>query len=98
MAIADRMAILDAGAVRQLAQPQAINETPNCRYVAALVGTPSMNFVTGVVCDGSFAPTGWRGGILRRSAQRWTGNRWRPASGQSTSASVKPALTAESTA
>ena len=35
MAIADRMAILDAGAVRQLAQPQAIYETPNCRYVAA---------------------------------------------------------------
>src|SRR5271165_2927210 len=52
MAIADRMAILDAGAVGQLAQPRRAQSlclsktcgpdptrTPNCQYMAALVGT-----------------------------------------------------------
>src|SRR5271166_5823725 len=52
MAIADRLGILDAGAVGQLAQPRRAQSlclsktcgpdptrTPNCQYVAALVGT-----------------------------------------------------------
>ena len=54
MSIADRMAILEEGAIRQVAAPQIVYEQPACRYVAALVGSPSMNFIKGVLRDGIF--------------------------------------------
>jgi multiple sugar transport system ATP-binding protein len=55
MSIADRMAILDDGAVRQVAAPQTVYEQPSCRYVAALVGSPAMNFIKGTLNNGIFA-------------------------------------------
>jgi multiple sugar transport system ATP-binding protein len=72
MAVADRMAILEAGSVRQLGQPQDVYESPNCRYVAALVGSPTMNFARGV-SDGEFvrvAQIGWTVPVALRSVER----------------------------
>jgi ABC-type sugar transport system ATPase subunit len=34
MTVGNRMAILEAGSVRQLGQPADVYENPNCRYVA----------------------------------------------------------------
>jgi multiple sugar transport system ATP-binding protein len=47
MSVADRMAILEHGVVRQIDAPQLIYDRPNSRYVASIVGSPTMNFVAG---------------------------------------------------
>jgi multiple sugar transport system ATP-binding protein len=47
MSVADRMAILDHGSVRQIDAPQIIYDRPNSRYVASMVGSPTMNFLPG---------------------------------------------------
>ncbi|WP_131113452.1 ABC transporter ATP-binding protein [Lichenihabitans psoromatis] len=45
MSVADRMAILDHGRVSQIGAPQDIYERPVNRYVASLVGAPTMNIL-----------------------------------------------------
>jgi multiple sugar transport system ATP-binding protein len=50
MSVADRMAILEHGSIRQIGAPQVIYDGPNSRYVAAIVGSPPMNFVPGEIC------------------------------------------------
>jgi multiple sugar transport system ATP-binding protein len=47
MSVADRMAVLENGAIRQIDAPQTLYVRPCSRYVAALVGSPRMNFVPG---------------------------------------------------
>lgn len=47
MSIADRMAILENGAIRQVGTPDDIYNHPQSRYVAELVGSPPMNFIAG---------------------------------------------------
>jgi multiple sugar transport system ATP-binding protein len=47
MSVADRMAVLKHGAVSQIDAPQTVYARPKSRYVAALVGSPRMNFVSG---------------------------------------------------
>lgn len=49
MTLGDRVAILDAGRVLQYDRPEVVYKWPNCLRVAELVGTPSMNFVHGVL-------------------------------------------------
>ena len=49
MSIADRMAILENGMVRQVGTPDEIYNHPQSRYVAELVGSPPMNFIEGEV-------------------------------------------------
>jgi multiple sugar transport system ATP-binding protein len=49
MSIADRMGILEHGAVRQIDAPQDIYDRPNSRYVASIIGSPPMNFVPGEI-------------------------------------------------
>ncbi len=49
MSIADRMAILEKGMVRQVGTPDEIYNHPQSRYVAELVGSPPMNFIEGAV-------------------------------------------------
>src|SRR5271165_1746753 len=73
MAIADRLGILDAGAVGQLAQPRRAQSlclsktcgpdptrTPNCQYVAALVGTsPSTLRYSCRATNGKWVRSSW---------------------------------------
>jgi multiple sugar transport system ATP-binding protein len=47
MSVADRMAILEHGVIRQIDPPQLIYDRPQSRYVASIVGAPAMNFVAG---------------------------------------------------
>jgi multiple sugar transport system ATP-binding protein len=49
MSVADRMAILDGGVIRQVDTPRAIYDRPASRYVAGLVGAPTINLLTGTV-------------------------------------------------
>ncbi|MEJ8570682.1 ABC transporter ATP-binding protein [Microbaculum marinum] len=54
MSVADRMAILEHGAIRQIDTPEAIYDRPASRYVARLVGSPPINLIPGVVRTGRF--------------------------------------------
>ena len=47
LTLADRVAIMYAGVIQQLATPKEIYQRPINRFVAGFVGSPAMNFVTG---------------------------------------------------
>ncbi len=49
MALADRVAVLDRGAVQQVGEPRAVYDRPANRMVAGFFGSPSMNLVDGVL-------------------------------------------------
>ena len=70
MSVADRMAIVEAGALRQIAPPQTIYHNPNSRYVASFVGSPTINLVTARVEAGGLymADIGWRVPIALQGA------------------------------
>ena len=54
MTLGDRIVLLDQGVVQQVDAPLAIYRRPANRFVAAFVGSPTMNFFDGVVADGRF--------------------------------------------
>ncbi|MGP6089949.1 ABC transporter ATP-binding protein [Antarctobacter jejuensis] len=56
MTLADRIAIMRGGLILQLASPNEIYNNPANKYVAEFIGSPSMNFLEGVI-DTSGAPT-----------------------------------------
>ncbi len=46
LTLADRVAVLDAGRVRQVGTPEEVYDRPADRFVAGFLGTPRMNFLT----------------------------------------------------
>ncbi len=54
MTLADRIAIMKGGAIQQLSSPDEIYNRPRNRYVADFIGSPSMNFLEGVLDGDSF--------------------------------------------
>jgi len=54
MSVADRMAILEGGRIRQIDTPETIYDRPASRYVARLVGSPPINLIPGLVRTGRF--------------------------------------------
>ena len=52
MSIADRIAVMEAGEIRQIGTPAEIYNLPNSRYVAELIGSPPMNFIDGTLANG----------------------------------------------
>jgi multiple sugar transport system ATP-binding protein len=64
MSIADRMAIMEHGAIRQMGAPSEIYDRPASDYVARLLGSPAMNILpieagaaaSGVIDLGGLAP------------------------------------------
>jgi multiple sugar transport system ATP-binding protein len=57
LTLADRVAVMHAGVIQQLASPKEIYQRPVNRFVAGFVGSPAMNFVPGrlKVTNGSVA-------------------------------------------
>jgi multiple sugar transport system ATP-binding protein len=51
MALGDRIAVLDRGAVRQIGSPQQIYDEPVDRFVAGFVGSTPMSFLEGRAGD-----------------------------------------------
>jgi len=45
MTLADRIVVMNAGEIEQVASPQDMYENPATRFVAGFIGSPSMNFV-----------------------------------------------------
>ena len=46
LTLGDRVAVLDAGRLRQVGTPDEVYSRPRDRFVAAFLGTPAMNFLT----------------------------------------------------
>ena len=55
MTLASRVAVMKKGRLQQFDTPLQIYNYPANRFVAEFVGSPSMNFIEGVVADGMFA-------------------------------------------
>ncbi len=49
MTLADRIAIIEGGHVRQVGTPEEIYERPSSRFVAGFIGSPPMNFFDGTM-------------------------------------------------
>ncbi len=47
LTLADRVAVMHGGVIQQLASPKEIYQRPLNRFVAAFVGSPAMNFISG---------------------------------------------------
>ena len=52
MTLGDRIAVLNAGVLQQLGTPEEVFRRPRNLFVAAFMGTPSMNLLRGEVVDG----------------------------------------------
>jgi multiple sugar transport system ATP-binding protein len=55
LTLADRVAVLDAGRVRQVGTPEDVYDRPADRFVAGFLGTPRMNFLE-AAAGRAFAP------------------------------------------
>ncbi len=53
MTLADRIVVLNAGRIEQVGAPMDLYEHPCNLFVAGFIGSPGMNFIDGVVVDGS---------------------------------------------
>jgi multiple sugar transport system ATP-binding protein len=61
MSVADRMAILEAGSIRQVGSPIDIYDQPASTYVARLLGSPMINILpSALIADGAISIAGYR--------------------------------------
>ncbi|GAB7066232.1 ABC transporter ATP-binding protein [Mycobacterium hodleri] len=60
MTIADQLVVLDAGAIAQVGTPEELYRRPANAFVAAFIGSPSMNLLQGAVRGGTFEGDGVR--------------------------------------
>jgi ABC-type Fe3+/spermidine/putrescine transport system ATPase subunit len=76
LSMSDRIAVMSAGRVLQIAAPRVLYESPNCREVADFIG--QMNFFEGVVArrDGALAQIDAGAmGVLRLAASEPAGSK-----------------------
>ena len=60
MTLADRIVIMNKGAIQQIGTPDEIYSNPANTFVAGFIGSPPMNLVSGEVVDGAFVAAGVR--------------------------------------
>ena len=53
MTMADRIVVMNAGIVEQIGTPLELYDTPNNMFVAAFIGSPSMNLLKGTIKAGA---------------------------------------------
>ncbi|MEL6241697.1 MAG: sn-glycerol-3-phosphate ABC transporter ATP-binding protein UgpC [Pseudomonadota bacterium] len=53
MTLADKIVVLRAGYIEQVGSPMHLYKDPDNKFVAGFIGSPSMNFVSGVVDGGA---------------------------------------------
>jgi lactose/L-arabinose transport system ATP-binding protein len=51
MTLADKIVVLNAGAIQQIGAPLAVYDDPANQFVAGFVGSPRMNFLSGVIAE-----------------------------------------------
>jgi multiple sugar transport system ATP-binding protein len=60
MTLGQRVAVMRDGQIQQVDEPQALYHNPANLFVAAFIGSPSMNLVEAVVADGAVEFGGYR--------------------------------------
>ena len=58
MTLADRVAVMDHGRIRQLGAPEEIYDDPKNLFVAGFIGSPAMNLIEGATENGRFMTEG----------------------------------------
>ena len=58
MSMCDRIAIMDAGKIIQIAEPRDMYNNPVSDYVAGFLGSPPIAFLSGQIQDGNFVEAG----------------------------------------
>ncbi len=53
MTMADRIVVMNNGRIEQVGSPEDLYDRPSNLFVAGFIGSPSMNFLTGVAQEGS---------------------------------------------
>jgi multiple sugar transport system ATP-binding protein len=75
MTLADRLVVMDHGAVQQVDRPQVVYEQPHSRFVAGFLGWPAMNFIDGklIQYEGriSFEGSGLRLAVPQPKSEGW---------------------------
>ncbi len=67
MTLADKIVVLRAGRVEQVGKPMDLYNDPENRFVAGFIGSPSMNFVEGVVQEGKVSVAAFGGRAISTS-------------------------------
>ena len=57
MTLGDRIVVMNQGVVQQADTPQNLYDYPVNRFVAGFIGSPSMNFIKGLVMEKAGIPT-----------------------------------------
>lgn len=65
MTLGDRVAVMNDGAVEQLAQPQALYDRPATRFVAEFIGDPAMNIFTAKITNRQGYQAQWEHGCIQ---------------------------------
>jgi multiple sugar transport system ATP-binding protein len=58
LALADRIAVMDSGRIRQLGSPKEVFQRPGSTFVANFIGSTPMNLLDGVIRDGAVEVAG----------------------------------------
>jgi multiple sugar transport system ATP-binding protein len=58
MTLADRIVIMDGGAIQQVGTPDQIYSNPANTFVAGFIGSPPMNLIEGIASKGIFSAVG----------------------------------------
>jgi multiple sugar transport system ATP-binding protein len=58
MTMADRIVVLNGGRVEQIGAPLDLYDRPANRFVASFIGSPSMNFLNGIITEQGFQTSG----------------------------------------
>ncbi|MBL8799091.1 MAG: ABC transporter ATP-binding protein, partial [Planctomycetia bacterium] len=89
MVLADRVAVVDDGALWQVDRPLAVFEQPAHRRVAAFFGWPAMNLLDGVLAASDNGP-GLRIGATLLPLPAWPNSRWQVRDNQPVTLGIRP--------
>lgn len=54
MTMADRIVIIKDGKIQQIGTPKEVYDQPKNKFVAGFIGSPAMNFINGIMDNGTF--------------------------------------------
>jgi multiple sugar transport system ATP-binding protein len=69
MTLADRVVVMQEGAIQQIGSPSEIYGSPANTFVAGFIGSPAMNLIEGTVTAGVFEAPGMRIASLRADVE-----------------------------
>ena len=65
MTLADRVVVMHAGRVEQIGPPLELYDRPQSLFVAAFIGSPTMNFMDAIVTDGGTGAVLSNGSVIQ---------------------------------